>query len=123
MYEYPATINRVVDGDTIDVDIDLGFSIILKKQRVRLLGINAPESRTRDLVEKEKGLAAKAKVQEMCPVGSNVVIKTYLDKKGKFGRLLGEIMIEEVNLNNYLVEHGFATEYFEYLLKDTSEVK
>ena len=57
MYEYPATINRVVDGDTIDVDIDLGFSIILKKQRVRLLGINAPESRTRDLVEKEKGLA------------------------------------------------------------------
>ena len=111
MYEYPATINRVVDGDTIDVDIDLGFSIILKKQRVRLLGINAPESRTRDLVEKEKGLAAKAKVQEMCPVGSNVVIKTYLDKKGKFGRLLGEIIIEETNLNNYLVEHGFATEY------------
>ena len=111
MYEYPATINRVVDGDTIDVDIDLGFSIILKKQRVRLLGINAPESRTRDLVEKEKGLAAKAKVQEMCPVGSNVVIKTYLDKKGKFGRLLGEILIDEVNLNNYLVEHRFATEY------------
>ena len=81
MYEYPATIDRVVDGDTIDVNIDLGFSIILKKQRVRLLGINAPESRTRDLVEKEKGLAAKAKVQEMWPVGSNVVIKTYLDKK------------------------------------------
>ena len=65
MYEYPATIDRVVDGDTIDVDIDLGFSIILKKQRVRLLGINAPESRTRDLVEKEKGLAAKAKVHEI----------------------------------------------------------
>ena len=111
MYEYPATIDRVVDGDTIDVDIDLGFSIILKKQRVRLLGINAPESRTRDLVEKEKGLAAKAKVQEMCPVGSNVTIKTYLDKKGKYGRLLGEIIIDDVNLNNYLVEHGFATEY------------
>jgi micrococcal nuclease len=111
MYEYPATIDRVVDGDTIDVNIDLGFSIILKKQRVRLLGIDAPESRTRDLVEKEKGLAAKAKVQEMCPEGSNIVIKTYLDKKGKYGRLLGEIIIDDVNLNNYLVEHGFATEY------------
>jgi micrococcal nuclease len=59
MYEYKITIDRWVDGDTVDVDIDLGFDIILKKQRVRLHGINAPESRTKDLEEKEKGLAAK----------------------------------------------------------------
>lgn len=59
MYQYNVTVTKVVDGDTIDVDIDLGFSVVLKKQRVRLMGIDTPESRTRDLVEKKFGKASK----------------------------------------------------------------
>jgi micrococcal nuclease len=111
MYEYKATIRRVVDGDTVDVTLDLGFDI-LYNNRIRLLGIDAPESRTRDLEEKALGLAAKDRVKELCPVGSTVILRTTKDGKGKFGRILGEIFVEEQSVNKLLVEEGHAVEYF-----------
>ena len=110
MYKYEATIRRWVDGDTVDVDIDRGFGIIFHNQRIRLYGIDAYESRTRDLEEKRKGLAAKEFVNEMAPVGSRVTLITY--KEGKYGRILGEIFIDgDTNLNKVLTEKGHAVRY------------
>ena len=113
MYEYSATIRRWVDGDTVDVTLDLGFDI-LYNNRIRLYGINTPESRTRDLEEKERGLAAKDRVKELCPVGSSVTLKTTKDGRGKFGRILGEIFVPGAvqSINQLLVEEGHAVEYF-----------
>ena len=113
MYEYSATIRRWVDGDTVDVTLDLGFDI-LYNNRIRLYGINTPESRTRDLEEKERGLAAKDRVKELCPVGSSITLKTTKDGRGKFGRILGEIFVPGAvqSINQLLVEEGHAVEYF-----------
>ena len=111
MYEYKATIRRVVDGDTVDVTLDLGFNIMYNS-RIRLLGIDTPESRTRDLEEKKRGLAAKDRVKELCPVGSSVTLKTTKDGRGKFGRILGEIFVDDINVNQQLVSEGHAVEYF-----------
>tara|TARA_B100000902_G_scaffold399402_1_gene470071 strand:- start:2026 stop:2382 length:357 start_codon:yes stop_codon:yes gene_type:complete len=113
MYEYKATVTRVVDGDTIDVVIDLGFDISYSA-RVRFVGINTPESRTRDLEEKERGLAAKDFVANwlLHEAGMEPIIETKLDKKGKFGRVLGIIKNSEgVSLNDVLIEEGHATVY------------
>ena len=114
MYEYRATVLRWVDGDTVDVDIDLGFGVWMRRQRVRLYGVNTPESRTRDLEEKERGLAAKDFVKSLAPVGSSIIIKTQKDKEtGKYGRILGIIITEdETNINEILVINGHAVEYF-----------
>ena len=110
MYKYEATVRRWVDGDTVDVDIDLGFGIIFHNQRLRLYGIDAYESRTRDLDEKEKGLAAKAFVNEVAPVGSKITIVTY--KEGKYGRILAEVFLDDyTNLNMLLTEKGHAERY------------
>ena len=113
MYEYNAIIRRVVDGDTVDVTLDLGFDI-LYNNRIRLHGINAPESRTSDQEEKVRGLAAKDRVKELCPVGSTVMIKTIKDGRGKFGRILGEIWLETLqgSVNEILLKEGHAVEYF-----------
>ncbi len=94
MYEYRAKLVNVVDGDTVDVDIDLGFGIWMRDERVRIMGIDTPESRTRDLVEKKFGLAAKQRITELLS-GPNLVLKTQIardgeDMKGKFGRILGD---------------------------------
>ena len=110
MYEYKATIRRVVDGDTVDVTLDLGFNI-LYNSRIRLLGINTPESRTRDLEEKKRGLAAKERVKELCPVGSTIMVQTVKDGRGKFGRILGVLWANDVSVNELLVEEGHAVEY------------
>ena len=110
-YIYRAKLDRVVDGDTVDVTLDLGFDI-LYNNRIRLLGIDTPEIRTRDLEEKALGLAAKDRVKELCPVGSTVILRTTKDGKGKFGRILGEIFVEEQSVNKLLVEEGHAVEYF-----------
>ena len=110
MYKYQATIKRWVDGDTVDVDIDLGFGLIYSNQRLRLYGIDAWEQRTRDLDEKEKGLAATAFVNEMAPVGTQVTIITY--KEGKYGRILAEVFLDEdTNLNKSLTAKGHAERY------------
>lgn len=114
MYEYRFELDRVVDGDTIDVHLDLGFSVMLKKQRIRLYGLNTPESRTRDLEEKQYGLAAKARLKELLENGETLSLRTAIDKKarGKYGRILGTIFADGVNLNDLLIEEGHAIEYF-----------
>ena len=84
MYEYRCKILRVVDGDTVDVDIDLGFGMWMHKERVRMMGIDTPESRTRDKVEKKFGLASKQFVKDMMPVGSkDQVEKAHLNNRKK----------------------------------------
>lgn len=109
---YNATVVRVVDGDTVRLDIDLGFDIVLKNQSVRLFKVDTPESRTRDLKEKSAGLLAKDVVNNFAPVGSKVIVRTCLDSKGKFGRLLGTIITEDNNnINSYLIQHNYAVEY------------
>ena len=112
MYEYNCEVTRVVDGDTVDVIIDLGFDIFYKS-RVRLYGIDTPESRTRDKDEKVRGLMSKQYLIDELSKGQ-VVIKTHKDKKGKFGRLLGELVNpdnEDQNANKMLLEEGHAVEY------------
>tara|TARA_R100000152_G_C6667765_1_gene104919 strand:- start:93 stop:449 length:357 start_codon:yes stop_codon:yes gene_type:complete len=113
MYTYKAKLDRVVDGDTIDVNIDLGFDISVHK-RVRLAGINAPESRTKDLEEKKKGLASKARLMELLDKGDLVVESKEL---GKYGRVIGDLTIYPddlglpININETLIEEGHAVEY------------
>ena len=117
MYTYKAKLDRVVDGDTIDVNIDLGFDISVKK-RVRFTGINTPESRTRDLEEKKLGLAAKDRVESILAENDSFIIES--KKLGKFGRVLGEVFVnivdsveseEKVSLNELLKTEGHAVEY------------
>jgi micrococcal nuclease len=113
-YVYKAKILRWVDGDTVDVDIDLGFGIIYSNQRVRLYGIDAPESRTKDLEEKTLGKKAKAFAEKYAPEGKIVTLQTQLDSKGKYGRILGLIIIDEtINLNLLMVSEGIARKYEE----------
>ena len=95
MHEYRVNIVKVVDGDTVDVDIDLGFGIWMKNERVRLFGIDTPESRTRDKEEKKYGLAAKQYLIDKLNAGKPI-LKTFKDGVGKYGRILGEFWVEEV---------------------------
>ena len=112
MYEYKVYVTRVVDGDTVDVDIDLGFGVILKKERVRIMGIDTPESRTRDKVEKKFGLASKARLKEILGKEAVLVCKEY-DAKGKFGRVLGDFTTNDGRMvTDVLVEEGHAVAYF-----------
>lgn len=120
MYEYQSTIVRIIDGDTVDVDIDLGFDVWLKGQRIRIKGIDTPETRTTDLVEKIFGEAAKARVIEL--LKGTVILKTEIDKegkdaRGKYGRILGDFYIAQIDgtfklLSEILVEEGHAVKYF-----------
>jgi len=113
MYEYRTKVSRVVDGDTVDVDIDLGFGVWMKKERIRLLGIDTPESRTRDKEEKKYGLAAKEFLKKA--LGTSPILKTTKDGKGKFGRILGEFIVEvednRININQLLVDNHHAVQY------------
>ena len=109
MYEYSCEVTRVVDGDTVDVIIDLGFDISYKS-RVRLYGIDTPESRTRNKDEKVRGLMSKQYLVDELSKGQ-VVIKTYKDKKGKFGRVLGEMYVADRNINLMMVDDYMAVKY------------
>tara|TARA_B100000989_G_scaffold278098_1_gene239552 strand:- start:2108 stop:2527 length:420 start_codon:yes stop_codon:yes gene_type:complete len=115
VFEYKCNLVKVIDGDTVDVDIDLGFGVWLRKQRIRLYGIDTPESRTRDKVEKVYGLAAKEFLVDMLSTG-DMSIKTYKDAKGKFGRILGELFVKtsvgELSINQSLVENNHAVRYY-----------
>ena len=117
MHEYNCTIRRVVDGDTVDVDIDLGFGIWIHNERVRLYGIDTPESRTRDLEEKKAGLFAKDVVLHYLPEGSKQVLRTHKDKVGKYGRVLGEFVIydsladRQTTINQFMIDHKIGVEY------------
>ena len=118
MYEYSCKIVRVVDGDTVDVDIDLGFGMWMHKERIRLHGIDTPESRTRDLEEKKFGLLAKDQVDHFLPKGSIQTLVTVKDKVGKFGRILGKFKIEDhqyptpTTINEWMIRHHHAAPYF-----------
>jgi len=120
MYEYNAKCIKVVDGDTADFLVDLGFDT-WKKVRVRFAGINTPETRTRDKEEKEKGLKAKARVQEIMDMNENKVMLN-VHGIGKFGRALADILVESVgtvadrsmtltNVNQLLIKEGHGKEY------------
>ncbi len=115
MYEYKCKILRVVDGDTVDVDIDLGFGIWLHKERVRIMGIDTPESRTRDKVEKIFGLAAKERLNSL--LGEKAILETKVSKKGedmkgKFGRVLGNFRTAAGDhCASILIEEGHAVPY------------
>ncbi len=95
MYEYKCKVIRVVDGDTVDVDIDLGFGVWLHKERVRIQGIDTPESRTRDKVEKRFGLLAKEELKVLLDDDNVKLITMKYDAKGKFGRILGDFSVKE----------------------------
>jgi len=117
MYTYKIKLRRVIDGDTIDADIDLGFDVSVKK-RIRFVGINTPESRTKDLEEKARGLAATARVKQLLEGAKIIQLTSH--GVGKYGRCLGELNIDIVdgkenvtltNINELLIKEGHAVEY------------
>ena len=119
MYKYNAKLDRVVDGDTVDALVDLGFDT-WKKVRIRMMGMNAPESRTRDLEEKKRGLAAKNRLIELLGDG-NFILESH--GVGKYGRCLGTLFVNDLeegvngvantlNVNKQLISEGHATEYY-----------
>ena len=116
MYTYSAELIRVIDGDTLDLRFDLGFDIS-KVHRVRILGINAPETRTKDLEEKARGLAAKEFLRELLPLGDKKVYvrsvkKNWKKSKDSFGRYLAHIATEEgYDIGKKMIDTGHAVEY------------
>ena len=119
MYEYKVKVVKVVDGDTIDVDIDLGFGMVYKKQRVRMMGIDTPESRTRDKVEKLFGKASKKHLKKLLEECESISLVSH--DKGKFGRILGDIFTHhveghpvfghKVNINKQMILDSHAVPY------------
>ena len=117
--EYDVTVIKVVDGDTVDVDIDLGFGICLKDERVRIMGIDTPESRTSDRVEDLFGEAAKARLKELLKYGGKLITtedKNGEDMKGKFGRILGDFYVEHngerQRVTDIMIAEGHCVPYF-----------
>ena len=111
MYEYAIKeIVKVVDGDTIDIVIDLGFNLS-KKERVRLAGIDSPESRTKDLEEKELGLESKEFLKRRLEDGKASGLRVKTEKDGKYGRMLGWIYVGQENINTDMVDRGYAWFY------------
>jgi len=116
MYEYKCELDRVVDGDTVDVDIDLGFGIWLRKERVRVMGIDTPESRTSDPIEKIFGKAASARLKEL--IEHDCILCTTKDRsgeddRGKYGRVLGDFRLSDGRMaTDVLIEEGHAVAYW-----------
>ena len=127
MYEYRCKVTRVVDGDTVDVDIDLGFGVWMHKERIRLYGIDTPESRTRDLEEKKYGLLAKQQIESFMPRGSMQTLVTVKDKAAKFGRILGKFLIydkktdRQMTINDWMVREHHAVAYHGQSKEDIAE--
>jgi micrococcal nuclease len=116
MYEYKCKIRKVVDGDTVDIDIDLGFGVWLNDERVRIIGIDTPESRTSDPIEKKFGLAAKERVQHLLGEDATLISKVKGDgneeMRGKFGRVLGDFRTSQGDLlTSKLMKEGHAVAY------------
>jgi micrococcal nuclease len=119
--EYDIKVVKIIDGDTVDVDIDLGFGVTLRDERVRIMGIDTPESRTRDKVEDLFGEAAKARLKELLEDGGKLITtenRKGEDMKGKFGRILGDFKVERFEnqpaerVTDILIEEGHAVAYF-----------
>lgn len=114
MYIYRCKINKVVDGDTVEIDLDLGFNMMLVNQRVRMAGIDTPESRTSNSEEKERGIISKKKLAEKLPVGSWQRIQTMRSDANddKFGRILGVFIMEDgMSLNQWMIDNNYAVLY------------
>jgi micrococcal nuclease len=113
-YEYKAKFKKVIDGDTLILDIDLGFNIVLSNQTVRLIGIDTPESRSKDKIEKIFGILSKKAVEEFMKAEDKLIIQTVFndDNEDKFGRILGKIITSsKVCLNDWLIDHNYAVLY------------
>jgi micrococcal nuclease len=111
MYTYSAEVTRVVDGDTIKIDLDLGFGVWYRNQRVRLNGIDTPESRTKDKDEKIRGELSKSKLKELIEE-KRVKITTAINPNDKFGRILGSIETKDgIKVNEWLVANNYAVTY------------
>ena len=113
MYTFTAEVEKVLDGDSVWLKVDVGFRLTFR-DNFRLVRINAPETRSRDLEEKARGQVSKARLEELLPVGSSVVIRTA--KAGKYGRWLAEIYVDDgygelVNINDIMVDEGLAVPY------------
>ena len=106
-YKYSAHVTKVYDGDTITVDIDLGFGIIMKKQKIRLYGINTPEIRGE---QRPEGIISKDYLSNLI-LDKDIILETIKDKTGKYGRLLGIVWLDYVNINDKLVEENMAVKY------------
>lgn len=105
------SIKKIIDGDTFDCILDLGFDVLLEA-RVRMAGIDTPESRTRDKVEKKFGLASKTYLKDKMNKAENIIVRTELDnEKGKFGRVLGTVYLDGVNINQQMINEGYAVAY------------
>jgi micrococcal nuclease len=114
MYQYKCKIIKVLDGDTVDIDLDLGFKIILANQRVRMAGVDTPESRTTIAEEKVRGQLSKKKLAEKLPVGSWQIIETQKPDSNddKFGRILGVFILEDgTRVNDWLIQNNYAVPY------------
>ena len=114
MYQYKCKIIKVLDGDTVDIDLDLGFKIILANQRVRMAGVDTPESRTAIAEEKVRGQLSKKKLAEKLPVGSWQIIETQKPDSNddKFGRILGVFILEDgTRVNDWLIQNNYAVPY------------
>ena len=120
MYRYKVNVTRIVDGDTVDVDIDLGFGMVYKNQRVRMMGIDTPESRTRDLEEKYYGKLSKAHLVSILEEGD---IELQSHDKGKFGRILGELFVGDTNysVNQQMIDEYHAVPYMGQSKSDTEK--
>ena len=122
MYTYKVTIVRVVDGDTIDVDIDLGFGMTYSNQRIRLSGIDTPECRTRDDVEKQFGFLAKRFVESLVgEPGSTCTLQSHAFEKGKFGRILGDIVVDGKSMSETMIQEHHAVPYYGQSKEDIQE--
>ena len=113
MFEYEATLDRVIDGDTVDLNIDLGFGIWKHSTRIRLVRIDTPEKRTRDLLEKHFGYLATDFVTDKLNTASKIVVRTTIDSKDKYGRILGDIFVNgnSYSINDQLISHRLAVFY------------
>lgn len=114
MFQYRAKILKVLDGDTVQIDLDLGFNIVLANQKVRLAGIDTPESRTANTEEKPRGILSKKKLQEKLPVGSYAMIETMKPDSNddKFGRILGVFITEDgTRVNQWMIDNNYAVLY------------
>jgi|TARA_R110000823_G_scaffold243702_1_gene367876 micrococcal nuclease len=125
MYEYKVKVVKVIDGDTIDVDIDLGFNTVLTKRRIRLYGIDTPESRTRDKEEKQRGLLSKEYLLLKCPIGEYITLKSH--GVGKFGRILGELFEynkyeDSISINQEMCDEAYAAPYFGQSKEDIKQL-
>ena len=107
---YSINLIKVIDGDTVIADIDLGFDIVLKSQIVRLNNIDTPEIHSDDEIEKKQGLISKQKLTELI-INKSIILFVEKNYKGKYGRILGTIFVATININDYLIQNNYAVKY------------